>query len=43
MTMTKRETNSIWNSVREDKDIDDLIFGYEPYYAHDQAHKCSER
>lgn len=26
MTMMKRETNSIWNRVREDRDVDDLIF-----------------
>ena len=26
MTMPKQEVNSIWSKVREDKDIDDLIF-----------------
>ena len=29
MTMPKREVNSIWSKVREDRDIDDLIFNYE--------------
>jgi len=29
MTMPKRETNSIWSRVREDVDIDDLIFDYD--------------
>ena len=27
MTMVKREPNNIWSRVREDRDIDDLIFG----------------
>ena len=35
MTMPKRETNSIWSKVREDMDIDDLIFNYEAYHAND--------
>ena len=26
MTMVKRDSNSIWSLVREDRDIDDLIF-----------------
>ena len=26
MTMMKREPDSIWNRVREDRDVDDLIF-----------------
>lgn len=44
MTMVKRETSSIWSRVREDKDIDDLIFGEEQsYYAHEQSSVCSER
>ena len=29
MTMMKREPDSIWNRVREDRDVDDLIFGEE--------------
>lgn len=32
MTMPKRETNSIWSRVREDMDIDDLIFNYDVYH-----------
>lgn len=35
MTMPKRETNSVWSKVREDRDIDDLIFDYEAYHAGD--------
>ena len=35
MTMLKREKNSIWSKVREDRDIDDLIFDYEAYHAGD--------
>ena len=33
MTMPKREVNSIWSKVREDRDIDDLIFNYEACHA----------
>lgn len=33
MTMPKRETNSVWSRVREDRDIDDLIFDYDAYRA----------
>ena len=29
MTMVKRDSNSIWSLVREDRDIDDLIFAGE--------------
>ena len=29
MTMPKREVNSIWSKVREDRDIDHLIFNYD--------------
>lgn len=35
MTMLKKETNSIWSRVRDDMDIDDLIFNYEAYHASD--------
>lgn len=35
MTMAKREVNSIWSKVREDRDIDDLIFNYEAYHANE--------
>ena len=33
MTMPKWEVNSIWSKVREDRDIDDLIFNYEAYHS----------
>ncbi len=33
MTMPKREVNSVWSRVREDRDIDDLIFNYDAYHA----------
>lgn len=32
MTMPKWEANSIWSRVRDDVDIDDLIFNYEAYH-----------
>ncbi len=32
MTMQKREVNSTWARVRDDVDIDDLIFQYEDYH-----------
>ena len=32
MTMQKREVNNIWARVRDDVDIDDLIFNYELYH-----------
>lgn len=31
--MLKREKNSIWSKVREDRDIDDLIFNYDACHA----------
>ena len=43
MTMVKREPNNIWSRVREDLDIDDLIFGEESYYGYKEDHTCSER
>ena len=43
MTMVKRETNSIWSRVREDRDIDVLIFGEESYFGFQEDHACSER
>ena len=43
MTMVKREPNNIWSRVREDRDIDDLIFGDEFYSGHDESLSCSER
>lgn len=42
MTMSKREPNSIWNLVREDRDIDDLIFG-ENLNDREMAQPCSDR
>ena len=42
MTMPKRDVNSIWAKIREDEDLDDLIFHYEPHYnGEDKA--CSDR
>ena len=32
MTMPKREVNTIWSKVRDDRDIDDLIFNYDAYH-----------
>ena len=43
MTMVKREPNNIWSRVREDRDIDDLIFGEEAYSAQEDVSTCSER
>lgn len=43
MTMIKYETNSIWSRVREDRDIDDLIFGEEFSIGHEDSSTCSER
>lgn len=43
MTMIKRETNNIWSRVREDRDIDDLIFGEEFRSGHEDFLTCSER
>lgn len=42
MTMPKREANTIWSRVREDVDIDDLIFNYEIYHAGEDS-ACSDR
>ncbi len=42
MTMPKREVNTIWSKVREDKDIDDLIFNYDAYHTSDDD-ACSDR
>lgn len=43
MTMPKREVNSIWNRVREDLDVDDLIFNYESYHTDEDGEVCSDR
>lgn len=42
MTMPKREVSSVWSKVREDRDIDDLIFEYDAYCASDD-NICSDR
>ena len=42
MTMPKREVNTIWSKVREDRDIDDLIFDYDAYHNSDD-NTCSDR
>lgn len=36
MTMPKREVNSIWSKVRDDVDVDDLIFNYDAYHTSDE-------
>ena len=41
MTMPKREVNSIWSHVRDDRDVDDLIFGEEAFSKENWT--CSER
>ena len=41
MTMVKRESNSVWNLVREDRDIDDLIFSQTN--DREMAQPCSDR
>ena len=43
MTMMKREPDSVWNRVREDRDVDDLIFGEEFSVYLEQSQPCSER
>lgn len=42
MTMAKWEVNSIWSKVREDRDIDDLIFDYDAYHT-SEDNTCSDR
>ena len=42
MTMPKWEVNSIWSKVREDRDIDDLIFNYDAYHSSEDD-SCSDR
>ena len=42
MTMPKWEVNSIWAKVRDDRDIDDLIFNYESTYSSEDD-TCSDR
>ena len=42
MTMMKREPDSIWNRVREDRDVDDMIIGEEFYGYRENSKPCSE-
>ena len=42
MTMPKREVNTVWATVREDRDIDALIFNYDAYHTSDDD-TCSDR
>lgn len=37
MTMLKREGNNIWARVRDDIDVDDLIFNYEATHNSEDA------
>ena len=43
MTKMKREQDSIWNRVREDRDVDDLIIGEEFSEYREKSQPCSER
>ena len=43
MPMVKREVNSIWSRVREDLDVDDLIFDYDTYHTPQEGEPASER
>ena len=43
MTMVKRDPNNIWSRVREDRDIDDLIFGEEFRSGYEESLTSSER
>lgn len=43
MTMPKNNKNNIWSHVREDIDVDDLIFNYEAYHTNQEDEHCSER
>ena len=44
MTMKKKfEKNPIWSSLREDRDIDDMIFGYDTHWEPEERHKTSDR
>ncbi len=42
MTMPKREMNDLWARVREDVDLDDLIFSYNAE-RDENGNICSER
>jgi hypothetical protein len=42
MTMVKYEVNNIWSRVRDDMDVDDLIFNYDGIHTNDDD-TCSDR
>ncbi len=42
MTMPKREVNSVWSRVREDVDLDDLIFEHD-LGRDENGNLCSDR
>lgn len=42
MTMKKREVNNIWARVRDDVDVDDLIYNYDGTHTREDE-PCSER
>jgi len=42
MTMPKREVNSVWSRVREDVDLDDLIFEHD-LGRDENGNICSDR
>ena len=43
MTIMKNELNNIWSRVRDDLDVDDLIFDYEAYHTAEDSETVSER
>lgn len=44
MTMKKKfEKNPIWSNLREDQDIDDMIFGYDARWEPEESQIFSDR
>lgn len=43
MTMWKRDPNNIWRNVREDQDIDDMIFGDDAGFVYERECVPSDR
>ena len=44
MTMKKQwESSNIWSRVRDDRDVDDLIFGSETRAEYEAVQTCSDR
>ncbi len=43
MTMLKSNKNNIWSRVRDDVDVDDLIFNYEANHKNEEAEQRSDR